>query len=290
MKTRRLLHPIGLLAVICAAYPLLHVGAEPVKGEKDWKAERHEEMRPERGPWGPPGGPPGPGGRFGHGRGGEEDGRFFGGMIRLRGEIERLDREAELMAFEKEDLAEKRAESENSARIKRLERMIELRSELLELEKEELLDKVRERATAALKNLQERKERADEDGRGPSKEMLQYFEERVTRFRDAAQDYESLREHIDEFESAGGFGFGEPRSRMIEREMEMLRRRMGILQDELYRMEDRPIEWHSETPPPGPPGRPGDGPPPDHLERRRQFQENLRMGEKPQPEPEPKKK
>lgn len=169
-------------------------------------------------------------------------------------EVDRLDREGEGLREYQRRLRDQRAGGEIGQRVaERRGRMLELRRELLELEKEEFLDRVRQGTERAIAALEEHRQDIEEDAERPRSQRLaaalERMQERAEAFREAAEDYESAAELIRSMEAFRLGEFGSPRIDAMEREIEMLSRRIVRLRGELDRLEEEPDKglgwrWH----------------------------------------------
>jgi hypothetical protein len=119
----------------------------------------------------------------------------------------------------------------------RLQRIIELRRELRQLEKEDFLDRLRTGIENALEAIERNRPTAEMEA--PVKERVERVERLLTTLREHSTDFDAVREHfLQAHEAMKRLGAPPPdredqRLERLAREIELLRHRMGRLQEEL---------------------------------------------------------
>lgn len=260
--------PALLLPLVMAA---VAVGDPPA--EHAWRADRPAEARSERGE--------NPEQHIRNGQQRWDGARRFGWAIaKIQAELSRIDEAESELAEAVADLKrdhEKIGEAQTAAdqlRIKRRERMIELRRELLELERLEVVERVRREGLRAHQWAKEQQATGLATGAPPlAHELLQRLSVRSEQLAEAA-DYAQVKRIVEEIHAERAALHGQRHDPVLERmrrEVDTLRKRMERLQGEMAELEDSPdtprMAGRPHAPPP-PGSRPPGPPPPGRRPRK----------------------
>lgn len=168
----------------------------------------------------------------------------YGTVIRFMGEMGREVQRIEDMedAFEERIAAwEEKNDLTEEDKARRL-RIIELRRELIQLDKDDFVARFQRGLSHGVKSMG--KELETRDQALPGRERLQRFHERLDTLQENADDFESISKFFREQHEAWRLQFqGAPeredlRLERLSREINMLRHRLGRLQEEFERLRE----------------------------------------------------
>ncbi len=130
----------------------------------------------------------------------------------------------------------------------RIRRIVTLREELIALDKEHFVSLFRSEAEEVLEALQGWEERTDEDS--PRRRIATASRERLERLLEEGEDYESLASAMREAVPERFRGRHRDREDRLQREIDLLERRLDNLRKEVNRLEweDRPDDENEEDP------------------------------------------
>ncbi|MCC5876684.1 MAG: hypothetical protein JJU11_10745 [Candidatus Sumerlaeia bacterium] len=225
--------------LICPIF-LLAIAVTPVAADNDEKSKSRETPRMEqsdrsqRGGWKRGGAPE------------RNTPNSFGWTARFVGEMGREIQRIRELEEGLERHQERLRDADNQRRKARHARMLEIRGELLELEKEDFTERFWDGIGRGLKKMEEElKEDGLDDLPSQTRARLQRFHERLAEYHEQSGDFESIREYYREQLAAMREQMHDSTERedlrreRLNREIDMLRYRLGRLQGEMERLGEK---------------------------------------------------